>query len=267
MAYKAFDLTGKVSLVTGGNGGIGLGMALALAQAGSDVVIWGSNPDKNAAAETQLKAIGGRVLAQRVDVSDELAVDAAMAEAVEKMGRVDTVIANAGIGLKGKPFIDIPTEDYRKILAVNLDGVFFTFRAACRHMVERANAGDPGGSLVAISSLSAIVGAARNEHYAATKGALEALTKVVAAEVGAKQIRVNCVVPGAVPTDLNIRAGLFTEEEHSRRMDAIAPYHVLGRVGQPEEIAEAVDYCIRAEWFTGQSIVIDGGLSLGLSPF
>jgi len=182
MAYKAFDLTGKVSLVTGGNGGIGYGMVEALAQAGSDIVIWGSNPAKNTAAAERLADSGIRVLVQKVDVSDETAVDSAMAEAVEKMGRVDTVIANAGIGIKGKPFVDIPTEDYRKILSVNLDGVFFTFRAACRHMVERAKAGDPGGSLVAISSLSVIDGAARNEHYAATKGALLPMVKGIAVE-------------------------------------------------------------------------------------
>src|SRR6201999_4656203 len=104
----------------------------------------------NSAAE-RLKATGVRVRAQRVDVSDEQAVDAAFAEAVETMGRIDTVIANAGIGIKGKAFSEMPTEDYRKVLAVNLDGVFFTFRAACRHMVARSNAGDPGGSLIAIS--------------------------------------------------------------------------------------------------------------------
>ena len=103
--------------------------------------------------------------------------------------------------------------------------------------------------------------------YAATKGAVEALTKVLAAELGAKKIRVNCVVPGAVPTELNIRAGLFTEEQHAARMDTIAPFHVLQRVGTPEEIAEAIDYLIRAEWTSGTSIVVDGGLSLGMAPF
>jgi NAD(P)-dependent dehydrogenase (short-subunit alcohol dehydrogenase family) len=75
------------------------------------------------------------------------------------------------------------------------------------------------------------------------------------------------VVPGAVPTELNIRAGLFTQEEHDKRMDAIAPYHVLGRVGTEEEIAEAIDYLVRAEWTTGESIVVDGGLALGMAPF
>ncbi|HPA38363.1 MAG TPA: SDR family NAD(P)-dependent oxidoreductase, partial [Phenylobacterium sp.] len=97
MAYKAFDLTGKVALVTGGNGGIGFGMVEALAQAGADVVIWGSNPKKNADAEAKLAGLGVKVMSQVVDVADEHAVAAGMVEAVSKMGRVDTVIANAGI--------------------------------------------------------------------------------------------------------------------------------------------------------------------------
>jgi len=98
MAYKPFDLTGKVALVTGGNSGIGLGMADAMAQAGADLVIWGTNEKKNAAAEAQLKAHGRKVLTQKVDVADEAAVKAGMAEAVAKMGRVDNVVANAGVG-------------------------------------------------------------------------------------------------------------------------------------------------------------------------
>ena len=103
--------------------------------------------------------------------------------------------------------------------------------------------------------------------YAATKGALEALTSVLAAELGQYKIRVNCVIPGAVPTELNIRAGLFTKDEHDERMNSISPLHVLGRVGTSEEIAEVMDYLIRAEWTTGASMVVDGGLSLGMSPF
>ena len=98
MAYKPFDLTGKVALVTGGNGGIGFGMVEALAQAGADIVIWGSNPKKNADAEAALAATGVKVLTQVVNVADEEAVRAGMVEAVNKMGRIDTVIANAGIG-------------------------------------------------------------------------------------------------------------------------------------------------------------------------
>jgi NAD(P)-dependent dehydrogenase (short-subunit alcohol dehydrogenase family) len=150
-ALPALDLTGKVALVTGRNGGIGLGMAEALAQAGASVVIWGTNPAKNAAAVSKLETTGQRIVSEIVNVSDEGAVIAAMEKAVAEFGRVDTVIANAGIG-GGGAFAELPTEQWRKVMAVNLDGVFFTLREACKHMKARAEAGDPGGSLVAISS-------------------------------------------------------------------------------------------------------------------
>jgi NAD(P)-dependent dehydrogenase (short-subunit alcohol dehydrogenase family) len=259
MAYTAFDLRGKVSLVTGGNGGIGFGMVEALAQAGSDVVIWGSNPDKNAAAEARLKPLDVRVLAQTVDVSDESAVDTAFAQAVAVMGRVDTVIANAGIGIKGKPFVDMPTEDYRKILSVNLDGVFFTFRAACRHMVERAEAGDPGGSLVAISSLSAIDGAARNEHYAATKGALLPLIKAIAVEHARYGVRANSILPGWIATDMTQKS------QDSEKFNA----NVIGRVplrrwGKPEDFGGMAIYFASdaSRFHTGDQVLIDGGYAI-----
>jgi NAD(P)-dependent dehydrogenase (short-subunit alcohol dehydrogenase family) len=259
MAYAPFDLKGKVSLVTGGNGGIGFGMVEALAQAGSDVVIWGSNPDKTAAAEGRLKPLGVRVLAQVVDVSDESAVDAAFAQAVTVLGRVDTVIANAGIGIKGKPFVDMPTEDYRKILSVNLDGVFFTFRAACRHMVSRANAGDPGGSLVAISSLSAIDGAARNEHYAATKGALLPLIKAIAVEHARYGVRANSILPGWIATDMTQKS------QDSDKFNA----NVIGRVplrrwGRPEDFGGMAIYFASdaSRFHTGDQVLIDGGYAI-----
>src|SRR5277367_3989525 len=142
MAYKPFDLSGKVALVTGGNGGIGFGMVEALAEAGADIVIWGTNAEKNEEAAAKLAPIGVRILTQRVNVADEAAVAAGMEEAIGRMGRVDTVIANAGIGGSAPSFADFSTETYRKVLSVNLDGVFFTFRAACRHMVERAGRSD-----------------------------------------------------------------------------------------------------------------------------
>src|ERR1700735_5616168 len=113
MAYAPFDLKGKVALVTGGNSGIGLGMAEGLAQAGADIVIWGTNPAKNQAAEAKLLQSGVRVLAQVVNVADEAAVVAGMAEAVASMGRVDTVIANAGIGGGGRRFAEFPPQNYR----------------------------------------------------------------------------------------------------------------------------------------------------------
>jgi NAD(P)-dependent dehydrogenase (short-subunit alcohol dehydrogenase family) len=155
MAYKPFDLNGKVALVTGGNRGIGYGMAEALALSGADVVIWGSNTESNKQAEEKLKAHGGSVFSQTVDVADEQQVVDAMAQANAWKGRLDTVIANAGIGRGSPSFVEMTTETYRKVLSVNLDGVFFTFREACRHMVERSKStGEKGGSIIGVASLA-----------------------------------------------------------------------------------------------------------------
>ena len=176
MAFTPFDLTGKVAVVTGGNGGIGLGMAEGLAGAGADVVIWGRKADKNAAALEQLKAYGTRIEALSVDVSDEAAVVDAMAESLSRMGRIDTCIANAGVG-GSAPLIEQTTEQWRKVTTVNLDAVFWTLREASRHMVERAERGDKGGSLLVTSSVSAIHGAPQNQAYAATKAGVLAMVR------------------------------------------------------------------------------------------
>ena len=128
MAYQPFDLTGKVLLVTGGNGGIGLGMADAAAQAGADVCIWGTNPDKNAAAVESLKTHGGKVEALICNVADEAEVDTAFAKTLDSMGRVDMCVANAGVTGKSKSFLDISAEEWRRVLIVNLDGVFYTLK-------------------------------------------------------------------------------------------------------------------------------------------
>ncbi len=123
MPYSPFDLTGKIALVTGGNRGIGYGMAEALTQAGASVAIWGSNEKTNNEAE---KKLGGKAKSWTVNVADETAVAAAMIDVVKHFGRVDTVIANAGVGGGAKSFAEFPTETYRRVLSVNLDGVFFT---------------------------------------------------------------------------------------------------------------------------------------------
>ena len=258
MAYKPFDLTGKVALVTGGNGGIGLGMAEAMAQAGADVVIWGSNPDKNARAEAQLKAHGTRVLAQVGNVADEAAVAAGMKAAVAKMGAVHTVVANAGIGGGAKSFAEFPTETYRKVLSVNLDGVFFTLREAAKHMVERAGDGQ-GGSLIATSSLSALDGAARNQAYAATKGALIPMIRAIAVEHARYGIRANVILPGWIATDMT--AGAQDNDKFNENVIKRVP---MRRWGEPEDFGGiAVYFASDASRFhTGDSVLIDGGYAI-----
>ena len=259
MAYAPFNLKGKVALVTGGNRGIGFGMAEALAQSGADVVIWGSNADYNKAAEEKLTGYGVRVKAQRVDVSDEQAVITGMAEAVTAMGRVDTVIANAGIGGGARSFSEFPTDTYRRVLSVNLDGVFFTFREACKHIVERAGAGDPGGSLVVTSSLSAISGAARNEAYAATKGAVISMIKAIAVEHARYGVRANAILPGWIATDMTQAA-----QDAPAFAEKVIPRVPARRWGEPEDFGGIAVYLASdaSKYHSGDSFVIDGGYSI-----
>jgi NAD(P)-dependent dehydrogenase (short-subunit alcohol dehydrogenase family) len=259
MAYAPFDLKGKVALVTGGNGGIGFGMVEALAQAGADVVIWGSNGAKNADAEARLKATGVHVLAQVVNVADEAAIAAGMAEAVAQMGRIDTVIANAGIGGGARSFAEFETDTYRRVLSVNLDGVFFTFREACKHIVARAGAGDPGGSLIAISSLSAIDGAARNEAYAATKGAVISMIRAIAVEHARYGVRANAILPGWIATDMTKGA-----QDNQTFTDRVISRVPARRWGEPSDFGGVAVYLASdaSKYHSGDSFVIDGGYAI-----
>jgi NAD(P)-dependent dehydrogenase (short-subunit alcohol dehydrogenase family) len=163
-----FDLTGRVAVITGGNGGIGLGIAQALASAGCNVSIWGRNAEKNRLAAASMAAGPGKVDSHVCDVSSAASVKEAMKATLNHFGRVDGCFANAGIGGGGRrAFVDRTEEEWRTMFATNLDGVFHVFQAAARHMTERSEAGDGFGRLVATSSLASLFGTARNEHYAA----------------------------------------------------------------------------------------------------
>lgn len=258
MAYAPFDLTGKVALITGGNRGIGLGMAEALAQSGAAVAIWGRDEPRNADAVKALKGHGAKAKGYAVDVADEHAVKAAMAETLKDFGRVDFVCANAGIG-GGAKFAEFPTDVYRRVLAVNLDGVFFTLREACKHMVERAEAGDPGGSIVGVASLAAIEGGARNEAYAATKGAVVSLIKGIAVEHARYGVRANAILPGWIATDMTAGA-----QASSAFAEKVIPRVPMRRWGEPKDFGGVAVYLASdaSAYHSGDLFIIDGGYAI-----
>lgn len=257
MTYGGFDLTGKVALVTGGNSGIGLGMAEALAQAGANVCIWGSNPDKNKTAQAHLEKFGTKIHAVKCDVGNEAEVEKSFAETLEVMGHVDNCVANAGVSGKGAyAFHELPTEEWRRLLAVNLDGVFFTLRAAARHMVERGK----GGSLVTMASTAAIEGAARNGHYGASKGAVVSLTRALAVEYARYKIRANTILPGWIETPMTDR--LF--KNNKPFTEKVLPRVPARRGGLGSDFGPIAVYLASdaTNYTTGQTFVIDGGYTI-----
>ena len=251
MPYKPFDLSGKVALVTGGNSGIGLGFANALAQAGADVAIWGSNPTKNEAAHEQVSAHGTKVIALQCDVSDRKQVEGAFATTVDELGKVDSCFANAGIGSKGTPFVEMSDAAWRNIFAVNMEGVFFTFQAAIKHMVKRGE----GGSLVVTSSSSAIFGAPRSEHYASTKAGVNAMIRGLAVEHARHGIRANAILPGWIETAMTARA--FSNEKFVNNVLRRVPQR---RWGVGDDFGGIAVYLASnaSAYHSGDSMVIDG---------
>jgi NAD(P)-dependent dehydrogenase (short-subunit alcohol dehydrogenase family) len=256
MGYKPFDLTGKVALVTGGNSGIGLGMAQAVAEAGADVAIWGTNAEKNEAARAQLAATGRKVLALTCDVGDEVAVERAFAETVEKLGRVDGCFANAGVSGRGQhSFLDMTTAEWNRVLRVNLHGAFYTFRTAAKHMVERGG----GGVLVGTASLAAIEAAPRSEHYAATKGGVISMVRAMAVEFARYGVRAHSILPGWIETNMTANA-VANPKFHGNVMPRIP----MRRWGEGDDFGGIAVYLMSSasKYHTGDTFVIDGGYSL-----
>lgn len=260
MLEQLFGLKGKVCLVTGGNGGIGLGMAKALASAGADVVIWGTNPEKNSKALEEISKFGTRVAAMNVDVSNEDQIIENMAKIIENFGRIDTIIANSGIARPARSFMHTSTQNWRDVMAVNLDGVFWTFREGLKYMVERAKNGDMGGSLVVTSSISAYFGMPANEAYPASKAAVISLIKGLAVEYARFGIRANAICPGWVETDMTKPL-----QESDKFGPAIISRVPQGRWGNADEFGGIAIYLASnaSSFHTGDEIKIDGGYAIG----
>ena len=256
MAYDGFDLSGKVAVITGGNGGIGLGFAQAVAAAGADVSIWGTNAEKNAAAEAELKAINPSASALVCDVSDESVVEASMASVIEKYGRIDACFPNAGIGTQNqKPFFEHTNEDWHNVINVNLHGVFYTLRAATRQMVNQGE----GGTLVLTSSGTAIQGSAKGQAYAATKGGVVSMMLGLSTELARYRITANAVIPGWVETAMTDK--LFTWDKF---VDNVMKRIPMRRWGTPDDFGAIAVYLMSdaSRWHTGDVIKIDGGFSI-----
>ena len=252
-----FDLRGHVALVTGGNSGIGLGMADGLARCGADICIWGTNPDKNAAAHEQLVAHGTRIHTRRVDVGDELQVVTAMAELVAELGRLDSCFANAAVagGQANPPFVESTLEQWRAVTRVNLDGAYLTLREAARHMIDQGT----GGSLVGTSTIGTEFGSPREQAYAASKAGVVAIVKALAVELGKHNIRANALLPGWTISPLMepwTRIPAVTEK--------ILPRIPLKRWGTPDEWAGIAVYLASnaSAFHTGDTLRIDGGYSV-----
>lgn len=271
MAQGLFDCTGKVTLVTGGNSGIGLGFARGVAKMGGDVAIWARNEAKNAEAKQELLAAGaGRVEAYQVDVVSEEAIVDGYAKLVADFGRVDCVFANSGRASRSRSVLTLDSAEWHDLLAVNLHGAFFTLREGAKEMVKRAEGGEPGGSLVYCGSLSMFHGIAGINNYAASKGGMGAVVRGMAAELGKYEIRANTIAPGYIKT--GIGGGSDLSEEMKARIaqvdahfSAKTPIH---RAGKPEDFEGIGAYLASdaSAYHSGDTIVIDGG-SLIYPPY
>ena len=254
MASHPFDLTGKVTLITGANSGLGFGYADAIARAGGDVVIWGRREDRNAEAKELLRAHGVRIATDVVDVADEAAQLRGFARALDTMGRLDGVIANAGF-VTISSLVDMTLKQYDELQRVAQHGAFITLREGARHMVARAQAGDGGGALIATGSLTNFTATPGIGHYAAAKSAVAGIIRTLALELGPHGIRANMVCAGLTKTEM-----VPFDDSHPFGKAAIQKIP-LGRMADPDEIAGVVVYLLSdaARYHTGDLITVDGG--------
>ena len=210
-------------------------------------------------AAAAISAKGGKVDTRVCDVTDVTSVKAAMAATLDKFGRVDGCFANAGIGGGGRhAFIDRTQEDWRRMFSTNLDGVFHVFQVAARHMTERAEKGDAFGRLVATSSMASLFGTARNEHYAATKAAINAMIRALAVELARYGVTANAILPGWIKSEMT--EGLMPNDKF---VGNVMPRIPMRRFGEPSDFGGIAVYLMSkaSSYHTADMVLIDGGYS------
>ena len=249
-----FDLSGRVAVVTGGNGGIGLGMARGLARAGAAVAVAGRNQEKSAAAVAELEALGAEAAAVPVEVTAEASCRAMVTAAVERFGRLDILVNNAGTNIRKQPE-DYALEEWETVLSTNLTSAFVCSQAAYPEMCKAG-----GGKIINIGSMMSIFGAAFAPAYAASKGGIVQLTKALATAWAKDNIQVNAVLPGWIDTELTRQARAQIDGLHEK-VEARTP---AGHWGHPDDHAGIAVFLASgaSDFVTGTAIPVDGGYSV-----
>lgn len=236
----------KIALVTGGSRGIGKACALELAKAGYDVAInYVGNEEAANATVAELKALGSDSQAYKFDVTNKEAVEASVAQVVEKFGKIDVLVNNAGITRDGL-FIRMSPENWEAVINTNLNSAFYVSNPVVKLMIKQRS-----GAIINMSSIVGVYGNAGQANYAAAKAGLIGFTKALAKEVAPRNVRVNAIAPGFIETDMT----------KDLPLDGLADHIPMKKLGQPEDIAKAVKFLAEdAPYVTGQVLQVDGGL-------
>src|SRR5215213_5624828 len=254
MATKSFNLSDKVAIVTGGNGGIGLGMARGMAEAGAAVAIVGRNEAKSVAAVAELTRGGAKAISVVADVTDKAAVDAMVARVIKDLGRIDILVNNAGISIRKPPHV-LDLAEWNKVIQTNLTSAF-----VCSQAVHPAMKQAGGGKIINIGSMMSIFGASFAAAYAASKGGIVQFTRACAVAWAPDNIQVNAVLPGWIDTDLTRGARAQIDGLH----DKVLARTPAARWGVIDDFAGIAVFLSSAasDFTTGTAIPIDGGYSV-----
>ncbi len=250
----AFDLKGRVAVITGGNGGIGLGMGRGLAEAGATVVVAARNKEKSDRAVAELRGLGAEAEAVEVDVADEGSIDALVKATLARFGRLDVLVNNAGMNIR-KPVESLKLDEWRQVIDVNLTSAFLASRACYPVMKKQGR-----GKIINIGSMMSIFGASFAPAYAASKGGMVQLTKAMAAGWATDNIQVNAVLPGWIDTELTQRARQQIEGLH----ESVLRRTPAKRWGTEQDMAGVAVFLASSasDFVTGAAITVDGGYSI-----